>query len=153
MRLISYLLFSCSFILLALSCHTEQFDNQIHRELTPEKVLEMYQKHYDRNEFEKAKGFSTIAEQHRLDVLANIIAMEVMDSTILKTTFISIDCKTQQDTAICVCNMQDQYEQYNAKYQLVKQGAFWLVDAPHEEYLHNDEELDRFMDSLLNKPQ
>lgn len=153
MRLLSCLLISCSISLLTYSCQTEQPNNQIHRGLPPEKVLEMYQKHYDNNEFEKAKAFSTIAEQQRLDELAGIIAMEIVDSTILETTFLSIDCKTQKDTAICICNMQDQYEQYEADYQLVRQGAFWLVDAPHEEHLRIDEELDRLMDSLLNTPR
>lgn len=117
---------------------------------SPEEVLRAYQRYYDRNQFQEAKALSTPAEQERLDELAEIIAMEVSDSTVLETVFEELNCSARGDTATCLCTLRDQYEQYQANFQLVRTESGWLVDAPHQEQLRIDEDLDRIMDSLLN---
>jgi len=137
-------------ISLLLACQPESVESGETVNRSPEEVLRAYQAHYDRNQFEEAKELSTPAEQERLDELAEIIAMEVSDSTVLETVFEELNCSVSGDTARCLCTLRDQYEQYQANFQLVRSSGGWLVDAPHEEQLRIDEELDRIMDSLLN---
>lgn len=138
-------------VLGALGC---QKDTEPVSPASPEEVLRTYQGLYDRNQFEAAMAYSTPAEQERLAELAVIIRQEMVDSTVLKTTFEALTCQVNGDTALCDCLLQDQYERYQARFQLVRntQGK-WLVDAPHQEELRIDEELDRIMDSLLNADQ
>lgn len=116
----------------------------------PEAVLRAYQAYYDQNMFAEARELSTAAEQERLTELEQIIRSESQDSTILQTSFERISCTTTGDTAICDCLLRDQYEQYRARFQLLRQNDRWRVDAPHEEQLQIDEEIDRIMDSLLH---
>ncbi len=132
------------------ACQPESGEATNNVDQSPEEVLRAYQSHYDRNEFDEAKALSTPAEQERLDELAEIIAMEESDSTVLETVFEQLNCSVRGDTAMCRCTLRDQYEQYKANFQLVRTPNGWLVDAPHEEQLRIDEELDRIMDSLLN---
>jgi len=137
-------------VIVLFSCQPDSRESFDSVNQSPEEVLRAYQGYYDRNQFDEAKALSTPAEQERLDELAEIIAMEVSDSTVLETVFEDLDCSVQRDTARCICTLRDQYEQYQANFQLVRTQAGWLVDAPHEEQLRIDEELDRIMDSLLN---
>ena len=117
---------------------------------SPEAVLRAYQAFYDQNMFDDARQLATPAEQERLTELESIIRTESQDSTILQTTFQQINCTVNTDTAICTCTLRDQYEQYQARFLLLRQNGRWLVDAPHEEQLQIDEEIDRIMDSILH---
>lgn len=137
----------CLLSLIALGCQPEP------NEMTaddPETVLRAYQAFYDQNMFDEARALATAAEQERLTELESIIRSESQDSTILQTAFQSIKCTVQGDTAICNCTLRDQYEQYQASFQLIRQEDRWLVDAPHEEQLQIDQEIDRIIDSILH---
>lgn len=116
----------------------------------PQTVLRAYQAFYDQNMFDEARELSTPAEQERLTELETILLEEARDSTVLHTSFEQIQCTVNGDTAICHCTLQDQYERYQARFQLIRSDGQWLVDAPHQEQLRIDEELDRIMDSLLH---
>ncbi len=100
---------------------------------TPEAVVRQYQAYYDKNEFDEARLLSTAAEQKRLDDLRTIIESEPADSTIFTTTFLSIKCQTNQDTATCICEVKDIEEPYTTEYKLVRVNGQWLIDAPEEE--------------------
>lgn len=112
---------------------------------TPEKVVQAYQGFIDNNEFEKAKELSTPEEQERIDGIASIIANEMADSTLLNTVFLSINCSQEADTAICICQVKDEYEEYETEYLLVRVNGQWLVDAPQEEIIIDDEIIEEFL--------
>lgn len=121
---------------------------------TPEEVVRQYQAYYDKNLFEEAKALSTPAERQRLDDLKSIIESEPADSTIFTTTFISIQCQAQQDTAVCLCEVKDIEEPYTTEYKLVRINGQWLIDAPEEEIEIEEDfmELDSLeIDSFLHR--
>lgn len=109
----------------------------------PEEVIKIYQAHVDSNRFEQAKRFSTAAGQAWLDTLSNVIlgSGAEMDSTLLQTRFLKIDCQVRQDTAICNCLATDQDGPYEVLYQLVRQEGRWKVEAPDNDDLFIDEQL------------
>jgi hypothetical protein len=97
---------------------------------TPADVLRAYQAFYDENDFEQASIFATPAEQKRLKDLAKMLAMEPADSTVLQTTFLSMNCRVKGDSAFCKCRLKDQFEAYEEEYVLLRIKKQWLVDAP-----------------------
>lgn len=137
-------------LLACLLCFTA-CKNESKKSQTPEEVLQEYQGYIDRNEFEAAKELSTPAGQNWLTELAEIIAMEQPDSTLLNTEFLAMNCSGQGDTLICACQMRDQYEEYPAEYILVKMNDRWLVDAPQDEIIIEDDIIESIPDSLLEE--
>jgi hypothetical protein len=119
---------------------------------TPEEVLQMYQQYIDKNEFNKAKTLSTPAGQEWLAELASIIEDEQPDSTILTTNFISIDCKELEGGALrCECVLEDEYEKYTAEYRLIKSDGQWLVDAPQDDIIIENDIIEALPDSLIEE--
>lgn len=111
----------------------------------PETVVKQYQHYIDKNQFEEAKAVSTAEERQRLDGLQEAISDEMASATILTTRFLEIDCWTKQDTARCYCVVEDQYEQYETEFLLVRKRGRWLVDAPEGPARNDavDETIDR----------
>ncbi|HMQ47040.1 MAG TPA: hypothetical protein PKA00_06325 [Saprospiraceae bacterium] len=142
----NYLLLATACLICLNACKNESKKDQ-----TPEEVLQEYQGYIDRNEFDAAKQLSTPAGQNWLSELAEIISMEQPDSTILNTEFLTMNCTGEGDTLICACQMRDQYEQYPAEYILVRINERWLVDAPREEIIIEDDIIEAIPDSLLEK--
>ena len=138
---IIYLLFS----LFIISCQPDS-----NRPETPEEVLKLYQQYIDNNQFEEAKTLSTEAGKDWLSELAAIIADEQPDSTILSTNFLSINCTEKEDTLICECELEDQYEKYTAEFRLVKVGGNWMVDAPEEDIIIENDIIEAMPDSLID---
>lgn len=97
----------------------------------PELVVKQYQDYIDNNRFEAAKRISTFKEGKRLARLALEMARET-DEAILDTKFLRIDCEEKNDIALCLCDLQDQYEEYSLVYKLVRSDNSWLMDAPDE---------------------
>lgn len=108
----------------------------------PEEVIKIYQAHVDSNRFEQAKRFSTPDGQAWLDTLSNIIinSGEEMDSTLLQTRFLKIDCQIVRDTAVCNCLATDQDVKYEMTYQLLREEGKWKVKAPENDDLYIDEQ-------------
>ena len=48
----------------------------------------------------------------------------------------------------CICELEDEYERYKQLFRLVQKDKYWLVDAPDEEIIINDEVLLNVIDSL-----
>lgn len=117
----------------------------------PEDVLKQYVYCIDKNEFEKARGLSTPAGQQWLSELEAIISNEQTDSTVLNTKFLSLSCEGPGDTLLCSCVLEDQYERYTAQYRLVRIGEQWLVDAPEEEIIIENDIIESVPDSLLEE--
>jgi len=131
MKIAPYL-FLCCFVSALYSCKNER-----HQSVPPEEVIRQYQGFIDLNLYEEAKALSTPDEQKRLDLEAQIIAMEVSDSTIFHTTFLKIDCRETGDTAICKCLLEDEYGEYDSTFRLLKMAGIWRVDVPMEEEEEN----------------
>jgi hypothetical protein len=122
---VSLTLFALGLVTLFFSCKKqEELPN------TPADVLKAYQAFYDENDFEQAGLLATPAEQKRLQDLAKMLAMESADSTVLKTAFLSMNCRVKADSAFCKCRLKDQYETYEEEYVLLRIKKQWLVDAP-----------------------
>ncbi len=104
----------------------------------PEAIVKLYQSYVDSNRFEAAKRLSTESGKAWLDTLAQFIyanaEQEVLDSTILQTTFKRILCNQQKDTTLCFCLLEDQDGEYKAEYQLIRADSTWKVDAPENSF-------------------
>lgn len=117
----------------------------------PEDVLKQYQAYIDKNQFEEARALSTPAGQQWLTELEAIISNEQSDSTVLDTRFLSLTCEGPGDTLKCSCVMKDQYERYTAEYRLVRLEGQWLVDAPEEDIIIENDIIESVPDSLLEQ--
>lgn len=100
---------------------------------SPEKVVRQYQAFLDSNLFVQAKLLSTPREAERLDALVSLFDGEPLDSTVLHTAFLNINCVERSDSAFCACKLQDEYETYDARFTLIRLNGRWLVDPPDEE--------------------
>lgn len=107
---------------------------------TPETVVRQYQALMDSNLFDRAALLSTGEGKAMLDVLAEIMAGDPPDSSIIHTDFLKLDCVVQVDTAHCTCLLKDEYEAYESLFKLIKINGQWLVDAPEEEDMEMSEE-------------
>lgn len=110
---------------------TEEVVEEVPR--TPEAVVRRYQAYVDSNRFELAQRLSTPRSAPLHEMMATIVADTPMDSSLINTQFITINCEEKEDTAICTCLLRDEYEEYESAYLLVKVDGRWLVDLPEEE--------------------
>lgn len=119
---------------------------------TAEDTLRQYQSYIDNNDFVNARLLSTPKEQARLVELEKIINEEVVvsqsESSLLHTIFHSIKCEKKEMYTECICELEDEYERYKQLFRLVQKDKYWLVDAPDEEIIINDEVLLNVIDSL-----
>jgi hypothetical protein len=119
---------------------------------SPEDFIEQYQQWLDVNDFEKADEYATEEEKLRLMDLKKFVfkTQETLDSSLLKTSFLAINCLPKGEHTICVCKMKDQFEVYDNTFYLKKSAGKWLMDAPPEEaQIYQDEELQKIIDSIF----
>lgn len=114
----------------------------------PAQVVRDYQRYVDNNQFARAKSLSTQEERDRLDQLADMLAGELQDSTILNSEFLNLDCETKGDLARCYCRIRDQYETYETVYTLVRRRGRWLIAAPEEEFPLEEGALENMLEEL-----
>ncbi len=117
----------------------------------PEDVLRQYQAYIDKNKFEEARALSTPKGRDWLAELEKIIKNEQTDSTLLDTKFLSLFCKGPGDTLVCNCVLEDQYERYTTDYKLIRIDGQWLVDAPEEDIIIENDVIESIPDSLLEE--
>ena len=100
---------------------------------------------------EKAEEYATKEEKLRLNDLKKFVfkTQETLDSSLLKTSFLAINCLPKGEHTICVCKMKDQFEIYDNTFYLKKSSGKWLMDAPPDEaQIYQDEELQKIIDSI-----
>lgn len=107
---------------------------------TPETVIQQYQAYMDSNRFERAALLSTPEGKDMLNMLAQIMAGDPPDSTIIHTQILDMNCTTVLDTARCECQLKDEYEEYQSLFKLVRIDGQWLVDVPEEDDVEMSEE-------------
>jgi hypothetical protein len=120
--------------------------------VSPENFIQQYQQWLDVNDFEKAEKCATEEEKLRLNDLKKFVfkTQETLDSSLLKTSFLAINCLPKGEHTICVCKMKDQFEIYDNTFYLKKSSGKWLMDAPPEEaQIYQDEELQKIIDSIF----
>ena len=104
----------------------------------------------DKNNFRAAKKLSTKAERERLNMIKHMIEDEPMDSTIMNTNFLKLDCKEGGEKAICYYTIEEFDELFSDSFLLVNQRGQWLIDVIEEEFtIESDtlfEEVIRMMD-------
>jgi len=100
---------------------------------TPEAVVEQYQFYVDNNQFESAKRLSTPAEQEMLDYLAEMVAGQPRDSTIINTNFLRIVCQESGNRANCIGVIEEEGEQLEMLFNVVKIDDKWFVDTRDDE--------------------
>lgn len=113
----------------------------------PEAVIKKYQGHVDRNEFASAILLSTAEGAELIQEVAASLTAEELEISRLNTSFKSIDCDIDENIAICICGMEDEYEQYEAEFILVLEDNHWLVDAP--EAGQDQEQINEIVDDVL----
>ncbi|NUQ23445.1 MAG: hypothetical protein HUU34_05805 [Saprospiraceae bacterium] len=139
-------------VMLLAACRNEQPSQEQADEklLTPEEVVRQFQAYYDNNQFEEAKALSTPRHQAILAGMADLIASEPQDSTLLHTEFLQLTCREVSDTAYCLCMLKDEFEEYETEFVLIKMGGKWLIDAPDEDPIE-EEWMEELPDSLLEQ--
>ena len=113
----------------------------------PETVIKRYQKHVDNNEFASAILLSTPEGAELIQEVAASLTSEELEMAKLNTRFHSIECKIEKPIAVCICEMEDEYERYEAEFILVLEEDQWLVDAP--ETGQNQTEINEIVDGVL----
>lgn len=108
---------------------------------TPEAVVRQYQAFLDSNLFDQARLLSTPRAADFLEMLAQMISDEPMDSSVVHTSFLKIDCTERGDTAVCICLAQDEFEEYETEFRLLRMAGQWLVDLPEEGEIEGAEEM------------
>lgn len=131
--------------LLLFSCQDEPKDAEAEALMaplpnTPEAVVREYQACIDSNRFERAALLSTPEGKDMLSMLAEIMAGDPPDSSIVNTQILSMNCTTVADTARCQCQLKDEYEAYQSLFKLIRMEGQWLVDIPEEEDIEMSEE-------------
>lgn len=100
---------------------------------TPEAVVRQYQAYIDSNYFDRAQRLSTARSAPLHEMMAAIVADTPADSSLIHTEFLRIECTTEQDAAICICQLRDEYETYESEYLLVRVNGRWQVDLPEDQ--------------------
>lgn len=109
---------------------------------SPEWTVQKYQQLVDQNQFDEAKELSTPAEQARLDQLAAVMVRESLGETVLNTRFLQVNCDTEGALSYCQCLVEDEYERYEMVYKLTWRQGQWLVDAPDNRGVGEEEVID-----------
>lgn len=102
---------------------------------SPKQLLRAYLEAVDQNRYAEARSLSTPAEQARLLEVEAMLAGELSENSLLETRILTMDCLSRNDTCICLCRLQDQYEDdYPQYFRMLQRRGKWLMDAPLSEW-------------------
>jgi hypothetical protein len=152
-----FIKYGAAFLLFCALLNCEKYKNEgsnpsVPPDIAPEVFVRQYQKWLDVNDFEKAAENATDEEKIRLEDLKKFVfkTQETLDSSLLHTTILAINCLPKNELTICACKMKDQFEVYDITFYLKKLNNRWLMDAPAEEaQIYQDEELQKIIDSIF----
>ena len=133
-----------AFALLITSCKEDPYRTPI----PPDQVVRKYQEFIDQNNFNGAKALSTKAGKSLIDEIAGTIDEEIMDDIVLETEFHSIRCQVIKKAAACYCDLEDQYERYEALFNLIQIKGRWLIDIPEEA---PELEIEEIVDEIIDQ--
>ncbi len=119
---------------LAFSCSDNEQVRENPLPNSPEEVVRQYQAWYDANDYDRARRLSTENEKSRLEELEGLLQGMTADSTLLRTEFVDIQCRSLDDAAFCYCLLEDQYERYQTLFVLRRINGQWLVESPEAEW-------------------
>ena len=138
-------IFCCGVIFLLAACESDESP----RTIPPEMVIKKYQEFIDKNRFDAAKNLSTERGKEMIEEMEASIPEDLMEYTLLVTKFYEIDCEINGNAATCICDLEDDYERYEALYNLVQVEGRWLVDAPEEDM--EFEEINEMIDEIIKR--
>lgn len=116
----------------------------------PDKVVRKYQEFIDKNNFNGARALSTIEGRQLIDDIEASIDDELLEETVLNTYFHNITCRVEGRDALCWCDLEDQYERYEALFQLVQVKGRWFIDVPSEDAPIDYEKIEEMVEELLD---
>ena len=121
------LLFFGFLILSVFSC---QNDPPLPKE--PAAVVQQWQEWINKNNFVQARRLSTENTQEWIDWI-NQVFEETNITEETNSVFRDINCKMEQNEAICYCQIEELGELFADTFFLVKEKQQWLVNIPEEE--------------------
>ena len=121
------LLFFGFLILSVFSC---QNDPPLPKE--PAAVVQQWQEWINKNNFVQARRLSTENTQEWIDWINQVFEEgNITEET--NSVFRDINCKMEQNEAICYCQIEELGELFADTFFLVKEKQQWLVNIPEEE--------------------
>ena len=118
------------FGLLILSVFSCQNDPPLPKE--PAAVVQQWQEWINKNNFVQARRLSTENTQEWIDWI-NQVFEETNITEETNSVFRDINCKMEQNEAICYCQIEELGELFADTFFLVKEKQQWLVNIPEEE--------------------
>jgi len=143
------------FVISCWSCESDTAQNNT-EELpnTPETVTRTWQEYVDKDEFDKAAQLSTPSAKEWLQMIEKFLEglpKEEEDASIVMTQFTEMNCIEKGMTARCGCIIKDEGELIPDTFLLQKIDGQWMVDVPEEVSEDSEENMDAFIDSLLQE--
>ena len=118
------------FGLLILSVFSCQNDPPLPKE--PAAVVQQWQEWINKNNFVQARRLSTENTQEWIDWINQVFEEgNITEET--NSVFRDINCKMEQNEAICYCQIEELGELFADTFFLVKEKQQWLVNIPEEE--------------------
>lgn len=121
---------------------------------TPETVTRAWQEYVDKDEFDQAAKLSTPNAKEWLLMIEKFLEglpMEEEEASIVMTQFVEMNCVEQGSLARCGCIIKEEGELIPDTFLLQKIAGQWMVDVPEEVSEDSEENMDAFIDSLLQK--
>ncbi|MFK8101259.1 MAG: hypothetical protein AB8G15_01995 [Saprospiraceae bacterium] len=151
MKYLVLALFFC--LLFCYACSDEPATEQPEKQalaMSPEALVRQWQNHIDNNRFEAAKKISSPQGMLEVDgIMKEIVDEDFPENFISETTFESILCQKDAQSAICICQVKE--EEGRDSFFLVKEKDHWLFEKLVFENILNEDEMMDELEKDLNK--
>lgn len=145
----------CFFLLLILTvgCASEPENTTVAAALpnTPETVTRQWQEYVDTDKFVEAAELSTPRAREWLLMIEKFLEGLPPEETaeIYRTDFAEMSCTETGNAAACACVIREEGELIRDTFILQKINGQWAVDVPEEVTEEGAEEVEGFIDSLM----
>lgn len=118
---------------------------------TPETVTRKWQEYVDLDKFDEAEKLSTSNAKEWLSMVEKFLEdlPEEEMGEVIMTDFTEMNCIEKGDTARCGCLIKEENELSADTFILFKIDGQWMVDVPEEVTEESEDNIDEFIDSLL----
>ncbi len=143
----------CFLILLGIVGCASETENKTAAALpnTPETVTRQWQEYVDTDKFVEAAELSTPRAREWLLMIEKFLEGLPPEETaeIYRTDFAEMNCTETGNTAACACVIREEGELIRDTFVLQKINGQWAVDVPEEVTEEGAEEMESFIDSLM----
>ncbi|MEL6862787.1 MAG: hypothetical protein AAFP19_00140 [Bacteroidota bacterium] len=130
--------------LLLLACSSAQKKEA----LSAEQTARDWQRYVDQNEFDKAKAISTKQTLAMIEMIESIVSEDMEAEAMPPTVFLEMNCKEEEEKAICTYLMEGEGDQIRDSFTLIKVDGTWLVDIPEEDMQMDEEEMQQMFEDF-----